>query len=491
MFLAACYNIFARSLGSSCIPWVISIEDSWREVLEDRGDITWERLRSILQKEYLKHFHKNHYCGDKNGMRRIWSDHIVSAEDIPRHMASHIQYIGEDKIGYFVEGNLTTAVTLHGLLVQNLSDMGEALYQHIQRNEEHFLWEHRGPKIYQQVAGISLEFQKSPDIVVLTEYDIHDGSSMYRREGLMETFPQAMYEDGYSGALMLAPLDVETSGLGVYWKRSEFKLHSDDKEELVSFAPFTNNEVFSLKPDKYYRGTYNFDLHEHAHKLHTDPDGVKRSVFEELPCKDRKNVFFVRLQHIQSEKIVLVVGAHLMTDSRDCSGTNEFPGEVRGGELQTIGNILRGNPDITSGVDAMLMMGDFNIDVSERDILKGKVESCINGSVKHIDTNIYDDSDSGLPLYFDFNDKRSESYYNTLCLSEAFSGTHCWGENIGSGKLCSSFNSKRCSWIDMVWHSTSSLVPIKTCEIEALSKEIPDEKHGSDHLPLYVLFGFK
>ena len=177
-----------------------------------------------------------------------------------------------------------------------------------------------------------------------------------------------------------------------------------------------------------------------------------------------------------------------MTDSRDCSDTNEFPGEVRGQEISTIGNILLENPQISLGVDAILLMGDFNIDVSERDILKGTLRSCLGNDVLDINTRITFDHDSGNPI-LDFNFSSLSSLNPQFRLIEAFSDIHKW-KAIGSEDVCSSFNSKRRSWIDMVWHSEASLQVRNRASLQSLSSPIPNAQHGSDHLPLYVLFSF-
>ena len=134
-FLAASYNILASSLGSNCIPWVMNVSDDWKRQLQerDRSDAStlkepepslpslssslspistskkssqssaggtvivattadaiptsavtttgvtspaWVRLKQILSKEYLVHFHKNvNSHTDSNSyfhMRKLW-----------------------------------------------------------------------------------------------------------------------------------------------------------------------------------------------------------------------------------------------------------------------------------------------------------------------------------------------------------------------------------------------------------------------------------
>lgn len=486
MFCAESYNIFARSLGSACIPWVMHISEEWRREIEAQVAVPFsEWVKVTLTAEYKNHFHKNYNCGNKNGMRSLWSMRIRSSADMPANL-SGVEFVAEDRVGYTAGGELVIATTLHGLLVQYIGARAEELYMHIVKDEEHYLWESRGPKIYNSIVGVVPSLGRSPDIVVLTEYDIHEAAADYRGSGQCERFCDAMRAGGYGGALMQAPLDRELSGLGLYWKDAEFELHAHESDMAEDMGSGEGG-IFKLGSGCSHRGAYNFDLHEHCHALRRGADGAVSSGYREIHIADRKNVFFVRLQHKASGKIVLVIGLHLTTDSRDCVDTNEFPGEVRGQELNTIGNILIENPAISEGVDALLMMGDFNIDVSERGILKGDLKSFLTSAELSINTRFSDTADEKNPI-FDLNQKgESPPYQKHFRLVEAFSGVHKW--EAGS-ELCSSYNSKRRSWIDMVWHSDSSLRALRTGEVRPLRNPIPNADHGSDHIPLYVLFQF-
>ena len=76
-FTAVTFNILARSLGSSVIPWVINVSEHARNIVRKSHVIspdfdikTW--LRTTAEPEYKKHFHRNFASGDKESMRSMW-----------------------------------------------------------------------------------------------------------------------------------------------------------------------------------------------------------------------------------------------------------------------------------------------------------------------------------------------------------------------------------------------------------------------------------
>ena len=77
-FFVVSYNMLAESLGSNCIPWVMSLSEEWDERLKRNCPSgTWEKIKAHLGEEYRAHFHKNTHS-QKNPdeyhlMRKLWS----------------------------------------------------------------------------------------------------------------------------------------------------------------------------------------------------------------------------------------------------------------------------------------------------------------------------------------------------------------------------------------------------------------------------------
>lgn len=337
MFHVMNYNIFARSLGSNCIPWVLSINEVWRgrvsTILNGSLD-TW--IDTALSSEYRKHFHKNYHSGSKVGMRKLWSQHLKYPSDVSRDL-SEVSFVSEHRVKYIYTNPSTgekreeIATTLYGILSRDLPTIADELYEHIMERDEHFQWEYRGPMIFREIVQPNEEVGSSVDLVSLAEYDIHSGSAHYRGADTEETFPRAMQRSGYAGCLLNSPWDSDVSGIGLYWKDSVFQLADQPQHEVCDGSEEdeieTSEKVFTLQTGQSHRGAYNYDMHEHWHRLYTtDANTGPVSVYEEIPKKDRRNTGLVRLRHRESDRIILVVSTHLMTESRDGPSTNEYPG---------------------------------------------------------------------------------------------------------------------------------------------------------------------
>jgi hypothetical protein len=336
MFRIVTYNIFARSLGSNCIPWVLSVNDSWHEKITAIVECSFDKwIESSLTPEYKKHFHKNYISGNKVEMRKLWSQDLKTAADISSKLTG-ISFLSEDCVRYNVTNASTgeikqeIAITLKGLLRRDMPDIADDLYSHIMETDSYFQWDNRGTKIYHEAIRINDADEPTADIVSLLEYDIHTGEAAYRGPGLVETFPEAMMSSGYWGCLMNGPLESDISGIGMFWKDSVFELANAPQESQGSGAQA--GAVFTLQTGESYQGcAFNYDMMEHWHRI-TPPDReapgeVLSSRYELMAQRDRRNVGIVLLRHREAGRVVMVVSVHLMTESRDCSDTNEFPGD--------------------------------------------------------------------------------------------------------------------------------------------------------------------
>ena len=205
-FTAVTFNILARSLGSSVIPWVINVSEHARDivrrsrVVKPEFDIkTW--LRTTAEPEYKKHFHRNFASGNKECMRSMWSACIDRQSHVPAILASvlcvepdKLQYpsasedsgaqrsLSDAGAGHKLQGEAqrVTAISLRGLLRRDISDVADELYEEFVKDEPFFRWETRGPQIFQTVTkNATSNFHpaecshKLSDIVTLCEVCNH------------------------------------------------------------------------------------------------------------------------------------------------------------------------------------------------------------------------------------------------------------------------------------------------------------------------------
>jgi mRNA deadenylase 3'-5' endonuclease subunit Ccr4 len=527
------YNIFAKSLGSNSIPWVMTVSLEWKLRIEELTQLPYHHwVKEICTKEYLKHFHKNHTSGNKILMRKLWSQNILNSTDVPVELDG-VRYVSENCIEYQIDQQVYHATTLPGLLRKSLSHhFGHDLYTHIMNHDQYYNWNLRGPCLYQTILAIQ------PDLISLCEYDIHEALASYRESTQgEETFDEAMRATGYSGLFLKSPDLIGGSGLGIFWKIEEFEL-VDEGDSESSFLqdsfqlPRTSTPSTAIIPiDTEYHGVIsNYDLHEHWHKLIPSTSSPSSSSpftqcpgsgsgfssrYEEMSRKDRHHVGMIRLRHKPSKKVLLMVATHLMTSSRDCELTNEYPGEVRLGEMETIGKkissyLQRATDDMSptsssssssrpGAIDAIIYSGDFNLDIRQLDRLHDGIPSIITPPLnhppppmKHFQTGFTKDS---LPLspgectgpYLKYHPHPKWNLF------EAFESIHQWGVDgrVGYGQYCTSYNSERCEWIDMIWYTNQSLVLKNLSSMDTPLTPIPNEVHASDHLPLCAEFEWR
>eukprot|EP01126_Amoeba_proteus_P006353 TRINITY_DN12225_c0_g1_i2.p1 TRINITY_DN12225_c0_g1~~TRINITY_DN12225_c0_g1_i2.p1 ORF type:complete len:310 (+),score=37.20 TRINITY_DN12225_c0_g1_i2:776-1705(+) len=296
-----------------------------------------------------------------------------------------------------------------------------------------------------------------------------------------EKFCDSMKNSGYSGIFFHGVDPRSDSGMAVFWRHSIFEVVDPNfgvcSEPSVIRVPIrTRSEHF-----------WNLDLHERWH--------VRNSDFrlEEMLVIHRRHVGFVNLKHLATGENLAVVGCHLMTESRDCKETNGYPGEVRAFELSEIRRLASEFlQSITqnNSVPAIIFAGDFNVDLTpemnENYIFGGKILASKEFSSLHPDA----DTEVQFSTGYAIDEEGPYIDWHTRKLREAFSDVHQWGNNVGPDRVCSSYNSKRCSWLDLMWYSVDSLKVTHLSKNLSPKGPIPDEEHGSDHLPISAVFEF-
>lgn len=193
-FTAVTFNIFARSLGSSVIPWVLNISPEAQAIISrskvnPKLDIK-DWLKRTATIEYKQHFHRNFASGDKELMRGVWSARIDSREDVPLGLPfvtcvkpDELQYPGKIEAAGSAASAICesqTAITFRGLLRRDIPDVADELFNEFVSNEEFFKWENRGPEIFEiatkRAISELLPEESCPmlsDLVTLCEVETH------------------------------------------------------------------------------------------------------------------------------------------------------------------------------------------------------------------------------------------------------------------------------------------------------------------------------
>ena len=477
-FSVCTYNMLAKSLGTSTIPWVLNASPNIQKRIEDNTPFPSfkEWVDNVLKPEYMQHFHKNFDSGNYSVMRSFWgAPKCESAGDIPKELDG-LTFLEEDTVAYQQQqqqqqqpkGTTVHAMTMRGIARKNLpTDLFQDFFSEISTKEESiYSWQVRGPRIFETIMGITGNKQTPPDIISIQEYDCHDIIANYRSGSSQESFSQAMASVGYSGAFFKDPLlgRDPPSGLAVFWQ--------DDTFETVSGV--TGMETLECNTVGFAGSAYNVDLEERWHSLKNEFSSSPSSTL--LKAADRRNGAMCRIRHKKSGKIISLCSTHLMTTSRDCSKTNRFPGEVRAGELAALQRLVKEHAESD---DAVILLGDFNTDAqSAKEIFSGLIPST-NPNTKEVC-----EFDTG------FDVTKETFVWGSHKLADSFSKVHKWGEGVGEKKQCTSKNANRTEWIDYIFYDKERLETLFLSNCQSPLNIIPDEIHGSDHLPLLARFQF-
>ena len=512
-FLAVSYNMFAESLGSNSIPWVIRISEEWKKRIVATPGIqhSWDGMKQILGSEYKTHFHKNTMSQSDplayKHMRKLWSVKKLEApEDIPPEL-DLVRFVKPWTVEYTDRrtGKTHTATPLGGLLQKIIDppNVGDGLFQHIMDEEQKiYTWGVRGPRIFRRVTSpwedsfvssagkVTWGADTSPALICLQEYDVHNAKAVYNPAVGVETFYQAMRTRGYDGIFFQS--SSKTSGVAIYWKEGVFSLDtaspSHPMPDSVALEGHYGNMV------------YNYDMKEHWHCYYGGSNGSE-ATSTLMPTLDRKNVGMVRLRHGATKGRLWVVGTHLMTESRDNKKLTKYPGEVRAQEIETLKHFIqrhaRGGGSSSSAQD-VLLLGDFNTDVGMSDIFQGRVKNAADPKKPPLMIS------TGYKIIEEGESTYSGPASRRACLAwlagdkgadlyDAFESVHRRRphEISKSSEHCTSQNAKRREWIDYIWHSCNSLIPVGVCtNTKRPNEPLPTVTEPSDHVPLGCLFSF-
>ena len=499
-FFVVSYNMLAESLGSNCIPWVLSLSEEWDERLKRNCPSgTWDKVKAHLGEEYRAHFHKNTHSqknpNEYHLMRKLWSAEKLdcSADIDPR--LERIRFVGPWTIEYTNRstGRTSRATTLGGLVIEAFGPLGEELFMHILESEKNiFRWNVRGPRVFDRIHSSCWDLGV-PSIILLQEYDVHNTLACYRRNAGEETFSEAMSEIGFQGIFF--PGSSKISGLGIFWRKGEFSFMENDVDNMIP-SKLMLGEVFGDNL------ALNCDLKEqwHMQKKLTSGDYKSRVERVAMPLYDRKNLALVRLRHQSSGRTLWVFNAHLMTTSRDNERLTIFPGEIRAGELATISALVQrlvgSTVDEASMPAGVILAGDFNTDVGEADVFSGRLSNrnpcdVRNSSVQLLDTGYQIDPESGASRFeWQTHLNGSSQAKGLLHLYDAFEQVH---ERRPSSQArffqhATSHNAHRREWIDYIWYNREQLTVESISDTRIPLSTIPSEMEPSDHIPIAVKF---
>lgn len=143
---------------------------------------------------------------------------------------------------------------------------------------------------------------------------------------------------------------------------------------------------------------------------------------------------------------------------------------------------------LTEDVHSVIMAGDVNIDVSDRDILRGCLKSVVDGRELILPTRFDDSADYMNPSLRYKRSRTLDGQSDDVELKEAFACIHRWGEEVGTYNRSTTYSAHRVAWIDMMWYSADSVRVHHLSGMHTPSSFVPNEIHGSDHMPLRAVF---
>jgi exonuclease III len=479
------YNIFANSLASGTIPWVLSVKRNLRERADEyfsrsktSSYSSWKDFKkNALTPAYTHHFHK------PRERRDLWRQgKLSSSEEIPDSCAEEFEFVDTDMVSYVKsDGSVQCARTLRGTLRQNLpKNLADELFDDIMKNEKDvYSWSCRGRKMlniltkrpwnlsYGGSGDIQVELTR-PDIICLQEYDVHNT----RIELNGRTFQEEMRHEGYDGIFLQGPCRHSKSGLSIWWRSDRFDLDmldekKEDEEENkdnVNVAYFESQEISPTVQcgDRVYNknemkrlAVWNTDMMERWNKKQ------EKTL---MPKSYRRNVALIRLRSRKHVENSLYVGnTHLMTTSRD----DVEKGYIRANELRTIKDICVKHCESKK---PLILSGDFNTPCSRLDIFSG--------------------SSANIKTGFDI-DTKSFQWWKQNCLVEAFESHHGYSENDDVvSERCTSKNKNRTEWIDYMFYTPKTIHVVAKTDNFTPAHPIPDasDDYPSDHIPIGVLF---
>ena len=468
------YNIFANSLASGTIPWVLSVKkdlvlraDEYFRASELKYSCWKDFKKNVLTPAYTRHFHK------PRERRDLWRQgKLSSAEEIPKSCSGQLEFVDSDSVSYVAsDGSRRIARTLRGTLRDNLPKaLADEIFHDIMKNENDvYAWSSRGRKMmnlltkrpwtvrYSGSGDMTAELNY-PDIICLQEYDVHDT----RIDEKSPSFQEEMRLQGYDGIFLHGPSRHSKSGLSIWWRSDRFDLDTEEdcEENETSVAYFQSCKISPVVQCR--ERTYCVDSKKRLAVWNSDLMETWSQSTETMPKSYRRNAALIRLRsRAHKEKTLYVGNVHLMTTSRD----HIEKGDVRAGELRRVKDLCT---EHVKSEEALILCGDFNTSCSRLDIFSG--------------------SSAGIETNFNVNTKAFE-WWEDESLVEAFESHHEWSdENLAH--RCTSKNKNRTEWIDYMFYTPNSLRVIAKTDNYTPAHSIPDasEDYPSDHMPIGVLF---
>ena len=441
-FKVLTYNILDYNLASNAVPRTMDKTNFTSIESTPDGKNTIKTLNDTYGK-----FHNNSTTGntpaitknDKNFKRQLWGENIETNDALDTFKGrygevdlTHITFVEPNTFSLFGGAGIKN---LKGIL--DSKGVDSTIYSAIKSyNDSVNDWDIRGFKISKLIK------ESNADIVFLQEYgSCHDKQFTDTDTNTKQTLPESLSE--YKFIFFLNPKfkvapSGEKDGVIIYYKPTVFNIQLATE----GAAAETDSLVIDTTSDtSKYRLLACFD---------NEVDYRNNSAnAKPLPVSDRRSAGFVKLTHIPSNKSVLCINAHLMTDSKDKNG------KVKMAEVKLINDKIA---EYTGGnlteTDGIVFAGDFNT----------------------IYKNGY--NDRGI-----FGAGFTGSFSNGL--TDVFVTT-------GKERSVSSVNNTRSDWIDYIF---SKNLTIETLDYEELTTGgtvtyIPDATHPSDHIPISCTFKF-
>jgi hypothetical protein len=214
-------------------------------------------IENHLKPVYMKHFHKNSISGNKNKMRELWSATLDAGFVVPEEL-KNVKY-NTDSYTISYPGSEGEVLTMYGLLKKYIPKTAEEVFAELMETEKYRKWEYRGPLIFKTLM------RQKPDIIVLTEYDIHTAEANYLEKP--QSFEDAMKESDYQGIFFSGVVDTE-AGIGIWWKKGVFRC---DAMNGIDTLTCSIDGIERKSP--HYK---NVDFHEQWHKK--DPKKSTESI---------------------------------------------------------------------------------------------------------------------------------------------------------------------------------------------------------------------
>jgi len=510
------YNMLNNALAFGAIPWVMIVPAELRLKVAN-----YEAVLKRLRDEYIKHWHRNLNTGQYKAFRRTWGEHVQNNFDFAA-LGVKATYVAEDEVEYLdaKTGQSTRCTTMRGILRQvvqssdgNHLDLANSVFEHIcTSNREVFDWKVRGKNIFDLMTNrsgvaaskenterffepVGMDEGVSPDLIVVCEYDVHceDDSCPnldYLGDGTLRTLPEAMRAAGYHAVLLEGPKH-DDAGIAVFARADKLNIASaeiGDDPQALKFECGGEESIAAISVDLMEEYHPRKEVGETAIMDMQDRKNVGMCAFELVSTADSANGTALPQR-------LVVIGAHLMTTSRDNAKMSCYPGEVRAFEIAKIRELAA---SFVQPTDAVIFTGDFNINIrgsAEVNVLAGTLplepgstpaeDLAPLASSLQLDTGLVNDAGE-----MRFCWKRIDG--SPLILRDCHSVLNAQESDADGKVLGTSHNAARVETIDYVWYDEQHFTVEKASPLIApWPNGTPDAHNPSDHIPILASLKWK